>query len=247
MRLFPILATATLIFSGGAFAAEPQSSEVNSQSFAERIKEYAQGHQSFRDCCLKEHEAEFLRLAKEGQTPKTLFIGCSDSRVMPSLITGLSVGDMFTVRNAGNFVPLYDTKIDWDGIAASIQYGVDVLGVTDIIVCGHTHCGAIEGLYADPSKLPSLVSKWIKFGQEAKEMALKMADPNITAEEKYVLTGKISVLNQLEHLISYPTIKKKVEENKIYLHGWYYDIAKGNIYFFDPSTYTFRPLTDALR
>ena len=94
--------------------------------------------------------------------------------------------------------------------------------------------------------MPTLVPKWIQFGKEAKEIVDKIADPNITPEEKYVLTGKISVLTQLEHLSKYPSIKAKIDQ-ELYLHGWYYDIAKGDIYYFDPATYTFKPLTEALK
>ncbi len=213
--------------------------------FGKSLLEYAKAHQAFRDCCLQDHEEEFFRLAKEGQTPRTLFITCSDSRIMPDLINQLRGGEMFVIRNAGNFVPTYDKSIPWDGIGATIEYGVEVLGVRDIIVCGHTHCGAIEGLYKDPASLPPLVANWIKFGEEAKKFVTLNAK-ELSDQEKYTVTGKVSVLFQLTHLTSYPYLKEKIAQGKVFLHAWYYDIAKGDIYYFEPDVFSFVPLIDVL-
>lgn len=222
-----------------------QQSSLPRDRFSRNLEEYAKAHQSFRDCCLEDHEEEFFRLAKMGQTPRTLFITCSDSRIVPDLINQLRGGEMFVVRNAGNFVPTYDKNIAYDGIAASIVYGVDVLGVKDIIVCGHTHCGAIEGLYKDPASLPPVVANWIKFGEEAKKF-VTLNGNGVTDQEKYTMTGKVSVLFQLAHLASYPTIKEKITQGKVLLHAWYYDIATGSIYYFEPDVFSFVPLIDVL-
>jgi carbonic anhydrase len=243
----PLFLSVWIAFS--AHAAELPQAAVTPKPdavFAERIKEYAKSHQAFKDCCLEEHEADFVRLAKEGQSPKTLFIGCSDSRVMPNLITGIDVGGMFIIREAGNFVPPYDPSGSYDGVAATLEYGVEVLGVTDIIICGHTHCGAIEGLFKDPASLPPLVAKWIRFGQDAKKLAESIAIEE-EIKDKYTLAGKISVLFQIDNLTTYPFIKKKLDEKKLYVHGWYLDIAAGEIWHYDPDTFSFRPLTDTLK
>lgn len=196
-----------------------------------------------------EHEEEFMRLVKEGQTPKTLFIGCSDSRVTPEFIASAKPGDFFVVRNAGNFVPLYNTQIAWDGVAASIEYAVQVVGVKDVIVCGHSHCGAIQALFYDQTKLKAdlpLAQKWLQFGEPAKKISLTSLGPDATNAEYYASTERLSVIFQLEHLLSYPFIKKAVEEKRLYLHGWHFNIEKGEITYFNPKTYKFTPLRGLL-
>ena len=235
-----------LLLVGNMSLWSVESAPPEDNGLSERLK-FAQQHHDFKMCCLKIHEQEFMRLAQNGQAPQSLLITCSDSRVMPSLIFGLKVGDMFEIRNAGNFVPEYDPQIDWDGIAASIQYGIEALNITDIIVCGHSHCGAIQGLYKDLKKEMPLVSKWLKFGQPAKDLVMANGDKGLTNAQKYALTEKVSVLFQLEHLATYPFIKKRLEEKKLFLHGWYVDIASGEVSYYDTTTMQFRPLVSLLR
>lgn len=208
--------------------------------------QYAKGHQDFKTLYFKQHEQEFVRLVEEGQSPQTLFIGCSDSRVVPSLITNTRPGDLFVIRTAGNFVPpLNETCAD--GVAASLQYAVEVLGVKHIIVCGHSHCGAIKGLYErpDPVKL-SLVDKWLQYGEPAKKMTMVAVKGKVTKEELYEATEKLSVVFQLENLLTYPFIKKRVDNNQIELHGWYFTIETGEIEYYDPELYDFKTLTSKL-
>lgn len=185
-------------------------------------------HNIFRENYFRANEQDFIDLVKKGQSPKALFIGCSDSRVIPELITNSKPGDIFVIRTAGNFVSTYNPNIAWDGVAASIQYAVEVLKIKDIIVCGHSHCGAIDGVL-NPNKVQPLqdVYKWIQFGEEAgrtyHELVAKgdkIIDPNDFA-------GKLSVLLQLEHLLTYPWIKSQVEKGEIRLHGWYFIIDQG--------------------
>lgn len=213
-------------------------------SATQRTLEYAQGHKEFKNLFFKEHENEFVRLVEEGQSPKTLFIGCSDSRVIPELISSSRPGEIFVIRNAGNFVPYNDPTILWDGIAASIQFAVEVLGVSDIIVCGHSHCGAIRGLFQEV-KLDAL-ARWLRFGHEAKRMTLLTLGENAPAETKYSVAERVSVLYQLEHLLTYPYIKEKVNAQKIYLHGWHFTIDTGVVEYYDPATFKFVPLTSVL-
>jgi carbonic anhydrase len=221
----------------------------NSEQVIQRSLSYAKGHEAFSELFFHEHEEEFVRLVKEGQTPKTLFISCSDSRVIPEFISGAKPGQLFVIRNAGNFVPTPDSSIPWDGIAASIEYGVKVLGVEDIIVCGHSHCGAIQALFYDPSELKAelpLAAKWLQFGEAAKKFVMGSLGAQPTKEERYAVTERISVLYQLDHLLDYPFIKKAVTEKKVFLHGWHFDIEKGEITYFNPKTYEFVPLRGLL-
>lgn len=233
-------------------AEESQKQENKSGPFETHVEQllsrtltYAKGHQAFKDVYFKLHEKEFINLVKHGQKPKALFIGCSDSRVDPSLITGLGPGDLFVIRTAGNFVPFLDEKLSWDGVAASLEYAVNVLGVKDIIVCGHSHCGAIKGLFMDLSDPKfTILKKWLKFGQEAKELTEKNCEEE-SKEECYAATEELSVVYQLEHLLSYPFVKKGVESNSLFLHGWYFRIETGEIYYYDPQKVEFVLLKEA--
>lgn len=240
-----LLALCTLIMSTLPAALSVQDPD----QIIERSLTYAKSHDLFTKVVFQEHEAEFIRLVKEGQSPKALFISCSDSRVTPEFIASAKPGDLFVVRNAGNFVPVYDTTIAWDGIAASIEYGVKVLGVQDIIVCGHSHCGAIQALFYEPSKLQNdlgLAYKWLQFGQEAKKTVQTCLGPDVKKEMCYASTERLSVVFQLEHLLTYPFIKKAVEERKLFLHGWHFNIEKGEITYYNPKTSLFVPLKELL-
>lgn len=201
--------------------------------------DYAKGHQEFKDLYFKQHEQEFIRLVNEGQNPQALFIGCSDSRMVPDLILGTKPGDLFVIRTAGNFVPTYEEDEE-DGVPATIQYAINVLNIKHIIVCGHSHCGAIQGLYKtlDPEKL-NILKRWLKWGESAKKIAMLTTKPDTPKEELYSITEQLSVIYQLEHLMSYPFIKSLVNKGQIQLHGWYYEIESGDITYYDPDLYQF--------
>lgn len=201
----------------------------------DQIVQWARNNQYFKKLYFKLNEEEFVRLVKEGQNPKAVYIGCSDSRVLPDLLLGTKPGDLFVIRSAGNFVPTYDPNIPWDGVAATIEFAVEVLGIRDIIVCGHSHCGAIQGLYS-PERVEKFdyIKKWIEFGQAAKKLAQERIPTTEQPEKLIDLTARLSVLFQLDHLLSYPYIRKKLEEGKVFLHGWYFTIEKGKLEYYDP-------------
>lgn len=226
-------------------AQDPSPSTESYQDLLNTTLNFAKGHEKFKKCYFKLHEKELVRLVKEGQNPQALFIGCSDSRFIPDLVLGTAPGELFTIRTAGNFVPPYGDDIG-DGVSATIQYAVEVLKVKHIIVCGHSHCGAIQGLFQDakPDQLP-ILQKWLVNGQKAKQLALTLTTtkPDIPKEELYDLAGELSVVYQLEHLLSFPFIKKVVDEDKIALHGWYYRMETGEIFYYDTETYRFNSLS----
>lgn len=226
------------------FSSLSSVENTTTMTATQRAVEYARGHQEFKNLYFKEHENEFMRLVEKGQAPKTLFIGCSDSRVIPELISASRPGEFFVIRTAGNFVPYNDPGILWDGVAATIQYAVEVLGVVDIIVCGHSHCGAIQGLFKD-IKLETL-AHWLRFGHEAKRTTLLALGENVSDEMKYSVAERISILFQLDHLLTYPYIKEKVNAQKIFLHGWHFTIETGEIEYYDPATLKFVPLSGML-
>jgi len=220
------------------------SNHPSNQSL-ERLKEFAEGNETFQQTYFKKHEAQLLDLVKGGQHPRALFIGCSDSRVIPDLIIQSNPGDLFVIRNVGNFVAPYKPDEDFHSTAAGIEYAVNVLGVSEIIICGHSHCGAIESLYAKAFDTTMVhTAKWLTLGEKAKSMALIALGEHAEREDLLRATEHLSIITQIENLLTYPYVKSKVDEEKLFIHGWYYDIETGGIEYYDPDSYLFRPISD---
>ncbi|MET7288357.1 carbonic anhydrase [Streptomyces sp. NPDC005573] len=176
---------------------------------------------------------EFAELAK-GQSPQVLFITCSDSRVVPALITGARPGELFELRTAGNIVPPYASQHP-TGEAATVEYAVEVLGVRDIVVCGHSHCGAVGALVRgdDLDAVPA-VRDWL---------AQAAPRPAGAAEDPEVAEGVRShVLTQLLRLRSYPCVERRLAQGLLALHGWYYEVHTGAVRAYRPHTDTFEAL-----
>lgn len=220
-------------------------SKSASDQSAELLKEFVAGNETFQKTYFKKHEAQLLGLVKEGQNPRALFIGCSDSRVIPDLIIQSNPGDLFVIRNVGNFVAPYKPDEDFHSTAAGIEYAVGVLEVSEIIICGHSHCGAIEALYKSSCDTSMVhTSKWLTLGEKAKSMAMLALGVNAPKEELLRATEHLSIVTQIENLLTYPYVKNQVDEEKLFIHGWYYDIETGGIEYYDPDTYQFRPLSE---
>lgn len=209
---------------------------------------WKRGIEAFQKIHFRKHEKDFLELVEKGQHPKALFIGCSDSRVVPTLITNTGPGDLFVMRNVGNFVPPYKPDNDFHATAAAIEYAAFNLEVGEIIVCGHSDCGACKALYQDHSayahEIPHTV-KWLELGMPAKELALRSV-PEGNKAELQEATEKFSVVFQLQNLLTYPNVRKRVMEGTLFLHGWYYRLDTGEIEYFDPESQEFLPITREL-
>lgn len=171
---------------------------------------------------------EYRRLA-EGQYPEALFITCSDSRVIPALITGARPGEIFELRNAGNIVPPHG-RGGASGEAATIEYALEVLGVQDIVVCGHSHCGAMGALKSgdDLSALPG-VDAWL---QLARPRLAPVLD-GVTEDPALPDTAQLNVVNQLALLRNYPTARRRLDAGRLRLHGWYYEVDTGQVHELD--------------
>ncbi|MFF8555641.1 carbonic anhydrase [Streptomyces sp. NPDC015501] len=161
----------------------------------------------------------FARLATH-HTPHTLFIGCSDARVVPELITDTEPGDLFVIRTAGNLVPAYAPEAD--GIAASIEYAVATLGVEDIVVCGHSACGAMTALAEshDLSGSPA-VATWLRHADAS--VARTPVDGDVSALVRQ------NVLAQLANLATHPSVANALAQGRAALHGWVFDIPTGRV------------------
>lgn len=211
-----------------------------------KIEELKEGNVVFRQLGFKHFEEDFDVLVKKGQKPEVLFIGCSDSRVVPDLIVDSKPGDMFILRNVGNFVPPFKADNDFHGSAAAIEYAVSVLNVKHIIVCGHSYCGACQSLYLDLGNDVGLihVRKWLELGEQAKEYVIKNFGTTLSQEEIYRKTEKTSVVYQLQNLLTYPEVKRKVDEGLLSIHGWYYKIEDGSIEEYNQKTQKFEGLSN---
>jgi carbonic anhydrase len=209
------------------------------------IKSLIEGHKDFQAVKFTKNKERFETLVEEGQNPKALFIGCSDSRVMPALITNSKPGDLFIARNIGNFVAPFNPSEHYHATASVIEYAVSVLEVSDIIVCGHSECGAIASLFKkiEPSDENLHTIKWLELGESAKRSAL-LSLKGQAHSEILRYTEKVSVIFQLENLLTYPAVQRRVEKGQLFLHGWHYDIKDGKIEYYDEEDYEFKELKE---
>jgi len=195
------------------------------------------GIHQFQDDVFSSKQSFFENLVK-GQHPRALFITCSDSRVTPSLLTQTEPGELFILRNAGNIVPTYGAP--GGGEAATIEYAVSVLGVKNIIVCGHSHCGAMGGLL-DQSQLGKLpaVRSWLCHA-EATHRIIEENYKHITDDSARLnVTVEENVLVQLEHLRTHPTVAAALGRNELDLHGWVYKFETGQVFGYHPNEHQF--------
>lgn len=187
------------------------------------MKALLDGIQTFHDTYYPSQRQLFENLA-EGQQPTALFITCSDSRVNPNLLTQTRPGEMFVLRNAGNIVPPYDAKDG--GESATIEYAVSVLNVKDIIICGHSNCGAVKALVAGHhlDELPAIAA-WLAHAEVSPKGATH------ASSHKDELTAGIerNVVAQLANLRTHPAVARKLERGALALHGWVYQIGAGTV------------------
>ncbi len=203
------------------------------------IKNLIRGNKLFRKYHFVDFEEELQESIKSGQKPDVLFIGCCDSRITPDLMMGSKPGDLFMLRNIGNFVPPFCSNGDFHGTASAIEYAVSVLKVKNIIVCGHSYCGACQSLHSDiPDSVDFInIKKWLQLGEKAKEITLQKTYK--TKDELYRATEKNSLICQLENLRTYPAINEKIKKSEIKIHAWYYNLNNGFIEYYNQQTELF--------
>ena len=198
------------------------------------------GFVSFRNKIFPKHRQLFAELAN-GQSPEVLFITCADSRIDPNLVTQTRPGDLFIVRNAGNIVPPHGGMAG--GVTASIEYAVAVLNVGHIVVCGHTHCGAMTGAL-NPAALEGLplVRTWLELSQAAVEV-VKHAHGSVGPEQLRAVTEQ-NVLVQLQHLRTHPVVASRLATGELQLHGWMYEIESGDVLAYAEEKNAFVPMAE---
>ena len=210
------------------------------------IQRLVEGHRKFVETFARAQSDYLRHLAEEGQSPDTLIISCSDSRVIPELITGASPGHLFVVRNVANMVPPYAAKNMTVGSA--IEYALTALGVQHIVVLGHYGCGgmaAVRSLFgpgslSEKGPLPDTpLTQWLKYAEPSYQEAV--AKGVLDSGEWLETLVEENVLQQLAHVIEYPDVREKAESGAVKLHAWTYSLDEALLYFFDAKTARFVP------
>lgn len=203
------------------------------------VQQLVAGIHRFRQGIFRQQRELFERLS-QGQEPQTLFITCSDSRIDPNLITHTVPGDLFVLRNAGNLIPAFGASNG--GEVATVEFAIGGLGVRDIVVCGHSHCGAMKALLHPEyvAEMPA-VAEWLKHA-EATRRIIRSKYGGVSGEALLDAAIEENVLMQLENLQTHPAVAVALAEDKLKLHAWVYDIGSGEVYAFDDAEGQFLPL-----
>lgn len=206
------------------------------------MQQLIDGYARFRSNVFPQHSKLFEGLAK-GQQPQALFICCADSRVMPEMVIQCEPGTLFSCRNAGNLVPPPTETVS--GVAATIEYAMRVLKVADVVICGHSDCGAMKGiLESDQLESLPMVQSWLRHaGPSSKWLTRLLKDAmSMTFDQKLRLLTEANVIEQLQNLRMHPSVDEALKKNMVRLHGWMYDIGSGGVQQFDAEQGCFRPL-----
>jgi carbonic anhydrase len=200
------------------------------------------GVRQFHETEFPPRRAMFEHLAARQQEPIALFITCSDSRIMPSLITSTEAGDLFLVRNAGNIVPPFGAG--WGGEVATIEYSLSVLHIANIIICGHSQCGAIAAMMEkhDLSDRPGLQA-WIQHASATRHIVARKY-PHLTGAQRQLVAAQENVLVQMNNLSTHPLVASRLIAGELRLAGWYYDIATGVVLQYNQATGRFEDLDE---
>lgn len=191
-----------------------------------------------------EKNRELFRSISSSQQPHTLFIGCSDSRVVPDLITKSLPGDLFVIRNVANLVPHYRASSEYLATTSAIEYAVIVLGVENIVVCGHSNCGGCRALFMNDAELERIphTRKWLELAKRARDEAESIAREYGNPADYQWLVEQENIVEQMNHLLSYPFIEERYSRGKLNIYGWYYEIGTGTVYNYNRAEKVFEKI-----
>jgi carbonic anhydrase len=210
------------------------------------MQQLIDGVHRFRNEEFGNYRKLFRKLSQEGQNPHTLFITCSDSRVLAELITQSKPGDLFVVKNIGNIVPPASAVGDTNSTAAAIEFAVENLRVSDIVVCGHSQCGAISALLGEPpvgDSTPHL-RDWLKLAVPVLKTLKNEYSHLQDHDARCTAAAEENVLYSLDNLHSYPCVQDRLADGSLQLHGWFFKIATAELFAYDPETRQFTPLVE---
>ncbi|TMM47909.1 carbonic anhydrase [Colwellia ponticola] len=204
------------------------------------MKDIIEGFLKFQSDAYPERAELFKNLAYK-QNPSTLFISCSDSRLVPELVTQHEPGELFVIRNAGNIVPSYGPEPG--GVSASVEYAVTALQVTDVVICGHSDCGAMTAIAKCKcmDHMPA-VGSWLRYADSAR--VVNEARTHSSERARIAAMVRENVIAQLENIKTHPSVRLAIREGRLALHGWVYDIESGSIDALDGATNTFVSLAN---
>lgn len=203
-----------------------------------------EGVHRFRQDEFGKYKAMFKRLSRHGQKPHTLFITCADSRVLAELITQSNPGDLFVIKNVGNIVPACTITEGYNSTGAGIEFAVEVLGVTDVVVCGHSGCGAIAALMSRQADWTlKHLNSWVELAAPVRELIESKYQHLTDPEERARAAEEENVLFSIEQLRSYPCVERRLAEGSLRLHAWFFKIGTGELFAYDPEQKQFIPIT----
>jgi carbonic anhydrase len=208
------------------------------------MQQLIDGVHKFRTEEFGRYRTLFKRLSRDGQNPHTLFITCADSRVLAELITQSKPGDLFVVKNVGNIVPAASAFGSTNSTAAAIEFAVEALRVNDIVVCGHSECGAMDALVngtPNGANMPHLC-EWLTVAEPVRQ-TIATQYSHITARlERTNAAGEENVLFALENLHTYPGVAARLADGSLHIHGWFFKIDTADLFAYDPEAKQFIPL-----
>lgn len=196
------------------------------------------GVKDFNTTDFIEYQELFEKIGRS-QKPHTLFIGCSDSRVVPNLITNTLPGELFVIRNIANLVPPYRESDEYLATTAAIEYAINMLDIKTILICGHSNCGGCNALFMDKetaAKIPH-TAKWLELAKPVRLKMDRLRIENPTIREW--MTEQLNIVEQMNHLLSYPYIIEKFKAGEIDILGWYYIIETGEVFNYDKESKKF--------
>ncbi|MEM6611883.1 MAG: carbonic anhydrase [Cyanobacteria bacterium P01_C01_bin.72] len=201
------------------------------------MKKLIRGLDKFRQTYVSSHQ-ELLEQLALGQKPRVLFVACSDSRVDPNLITDTDVGELFVIRNAGNIIPPYGAANGGEG--GTIEYAISALGIEQVVICGHSNCGAMKGLLKlnKLQKDMPLVYDWLKHAEATRRLVTENY-PHYEGKDLIDMLVAENVLIQIDNLKTYPIVKARMHQGRLKIYAWVYNIETGNVLAYDARTHTY--------
>ena len=190
------------------------------------------GYRQFRTQYFRENRAMIETLMAKGQRPKAMMIACSDSRIDPSLKFGVNPGELFIVRNVANLVPPYGPDNAHHGTSAALEFAVRDLQVEHIIVMGHAKCGGIHALMQHENRQNDYISAWMKIAEPARNHAAAKTKEPAAAQR---ICEQEAVKTSLANLMTFPWVAERVQDGKLELHGWYFDLETASLFICDPA------------
>jgi carbonic anhydrase len=216
--------------------------ERSSIDWEDMMDKLIEGFQRFRRTSFAQNRTLFESLAQQGQTPKVLLIGCSDSRVDPAIIFDAQPGEMFVLRNVANLIPPYAPDTGHHGTSAALEFAVRCLEVEHVVVLGHARCGGVRAmLEGQAAEQTDFIKGWICIARSARDRALALTlSAGQPIESARRMCEQETVAISLANLMTFPWVRERVEQSRLALHGWFYNIEEGKLSRLDPMSNTFQ-------